>query len=716
MVDSNGDGIEEPHPVSINGDIQPLTSLIVKFNGEHWVDELGRVWDDQVKFNLPDRDVFTIDANAEVPVLVSGGDYKGVGTVLFNMVANPVNGKVYVANTEARNHVRFEGPGGPGITSVRGHIAESRISVLGDTVTAIHLNKHIDYNQCCAPMPQVQEKTLAFPMDMAVSSDGKSLYVAAFGSGKVGIFDTAKLEDNSFIPNANDHIVLSGGGPTGLALDEANGRLYVLTRFDNAISVVDLASRTEKAHIPLFNPEPESVIVGRPFLYDANLSSSNGENACASCHIFGDMDNLAWDLGNPFATAVNNPGPLKINHEEFGIPANPDFQAMKGPMTTQSLRGMANHGAMHWRGDRTGGNDEPSVQPDGGTFNEEAAFKAFNVAFPGLNGRDVPLTDAQMQAFTDFALQITYPPNPIRALDNSLTPVQQAGSDFFFDDTKIVDSKFYCGGCHDVDRQANATAGVLKPGFFGTDGSNTFAFQPQFFKVPHLRNMYQKVGMFGMANSSFFLADNPFNPDPFFGVENPHLGDQVRGFGFFHDGSADTVFRFHNVLGFLPRPPGTVTPQDPGNPANLPITAEGMEIRKNLEEFLMVFDSNLYPIVGQQVTLHPVNLGTSAQRVDLLLAQADLGRCDVVLTRKSGGRAYLYMGNGKLQADLSTEALINESDVRSRVSTDGETLTYTCVPPENGTRLALDRDEDGYYNADELAAGSDPANAQSIPL
>ena len=26
-------------------------------------------------------------------------------------------------------------------------------------------------------------------------------------------------------------------------------------------------------------------------------------------------------------------------------------------MTTQSLRGMANHGPMHWRGDRTGGTD-----------------------------------------------------------------------------------------------------------------------------------------------------------------------------------------------------------------------------------------------------------------------------------------------------------------------------------------------------------------------
>jgi hypothetical protein len=80
---------------------------------------------------------------------------------------------------------------------------------------------------------------------------------------------------------------------------------------------------------------------------------------------------------------------------------------MKGPMTTQSLRGLANHGPMHWRGDRTGaGPHGPSAQPDTGAFDEEAAFNAFNAAFMALNGRDAPIPDADMQAFTDFALQI----------------------------------------------------------------------------------------------------------------------------------------------------------------------------------------------------------------------------------------------------------------------------------------------------------------------
>ena len=34
----------------------------------------------------------------------------------------------------------------------------------------------------------------------------------------------------------------TGGGPSGLILDEARNRLYVMTRFDNTISVIDLTN------------------------------------------------------------------------------------------------------------------------------------------------------------------------------------------------------------------------------------------------------------------------------------------------------------------------------------------------------------------------------------------------------------------------------------------------------------------------------------------
>src|SRR4029079_15791082 len=137
---------------------------------------------------------------------------------------------------------------------------------------------------------------------------------------------------------------------------EANDRLYVMNRFDHTISIVSDLTNPPRTitTVPLrFDPSPAAVRNGRRFLYAATFTSSHGDSACASCHIFGDFDSLAWDLGNPDDVMLNNPTPFAV-----GPLIDPDFHPMKGPMTTQSLRGMSNHGPMHWRGDRTGGNDE----------------------------------------------------------------------------------------------------------------------------------------------------------------------------------------------------------------------------------------------------------------------------------------------------------------------------------------------------------------------
>ena len=54
------------------------------------------------------------------------------------------------------------------------------------------------------------------------------------------------------------------------------------------------------------------------------------------------------------------------------------------------------------------------------------------VAFSGLVGKNGNITNAQMQQFSDFALQIFLPPNPVRALNNSLNTAQQNGSNKWF--------------------------------------------------------------------------------------------------------------------------------------------------------------------------------------------------------------------------------------------------------------------------------------------
>src|SRR5690606_3263572 len=247
-------------------------------------------------------------------------------------------------------------------------------------------------------------------------------YVAAYGSSRIGVYNTSELENNTFNPRtaSANHINVTGGGPSGLVLDESRGRMYVMTRFDNAVKVLDLASKSEVAKAPLPNPEPAAIVAGRPLLYDAQRSSANGEASCASCHIFGDDDGIAWDLGNPEDKVTTSPIPGKftdpiqfpiakllfaVQSKINGSDKPTDFHPLKGPMTTQPLRGMRNHGAMHWRGDRSVG-DFGSASKD-----SNLSFLHFNVAFEGLLGNPEKMSRDAMQRFADFQLNVLMPPN-----------------------------------------------------------------------------------------------------------------------------------------------------------------------------------------------------------------------------------------------------------------------------------------------------------------
>ncbi len=672
-----------PPDTNYAGSVRPEVGLIVRFDGSHWVDELGRNFDSLVRFRLPDYDVFAIDATQSTPIQVAGsaGRFAHVGTTLFNMAVHPTSGKVFVSNLEAFNDVRFEGPGTFASSSVRGHLVESRITIIDPatgTVTPRHLNKHITYDDEFPAAPNATNaRSLAFPLDVVFTADGSKLYVAAWGSGKIGTFATSELESDAFTPNTASQIQLTGGGPAGIVLDEATSRLFVLTRFDNSVSIVNTAMNVEIEHVPLHNPEPPDMVAGRPFLYDASQTSSRGDQACASCHIFGDLDGLAWDLGNPDANVMHKPilNPPNVP-DPLGVPP---IHPMKGPMVTQSLRGMDNHGSMHWRGDRTGGNDQPSAQPDMGEFNEELAFEKFNAAFESLVGRDSVLADDEIQRFAGFVLQVMYPPNPIRALDNSLDETQASGE---------VVSSVLCENCHVRDREGNPSE--PRKGFFGTEGLSANQNETQFFKVPQLRNLYQKVGMFGRAPDAFETGD-----------DHEDKGDQVRGFGFTHDGSFDTIFRFLHGTVFNPQP-------DQG------LIHDGM--RTSVERFLLAFDSNHRPIVGQQVTISANNNGDADARLDLILERADAGECDAVAKGVVDGeeRGWVYDGDA-FASDRAADSGTSAADLKALAQVPGQPLTFTAVPVGEGRRIGVDRDLDGFGDTDERDAGSDPSNTRSLP-
>lgn len=677
-----------------SGEPAPEVGLIVKYNNSdgHWEDELHRVWDGSVRFTLPDTDVFALDANR----LAQTAAFAHVGTTLFNMAVNPQTGTLYVSNTDAVNNVRFEGPGIFGGHTVQGHLAESRITVIsGSTVTPRHLNKHIDYTALAGSPgfdPAAKTHSLSMPLDMAVTADGLTLYVAAFGSGKVGVFDTQSLEAGTFDPvtaSAN-YIAVSGGGASGLSLDEPRGRLYVMTRFDNSLKVIDLKSRQEVAELRLPNPEPPSVVEGRPFLYDATRFSGNGEASCASCHIFGDMDDLAWDLGNPDNAVTASTIPINVgglipllvltNAAGIATPLNgtgkaSDFHPMKGPFTTQTLRGLKNSGAMHWRGDRSTG------QFGTDAFDSNLSFLNFVVAFQGLVGSASAPSRAQMQTFADFQLQVLPPPNPIRNLDNSLTASQQRGQAFYSGarpsdgivspalDTLFGQSSFTCNGCHTLDASS---------GSFGTGGNQSFEELPQIVKIPHLRNLYAKIGMFGTPAVSFFQA-----------TDSGNMGNQVRGFGFTGDGSTDTLFRFLSATPFKPT-------SNSGFPQTNPDAT-----RRDVEQYLLAFDSDLAPIVGQQVTLTADNAGAAGPRIDLLQQRAAapfvskslngaVTECDLVAHVALNGRiqSYLYDPAAGNFVPADGTARVSGAALRGLAAAPGQEVTYTAVTPGSGRRIA----------------------------
>jgi YVTN family beta-propeller protein len=170
---------------------------------------------------------------------------------------------------------------------------DTRVSLVnlgagGGGPTSFDLNPHINRN---APAGSDDERaqSLALPADIVRGVDG-SLYVAATGSGKVGVLNS------SGVVRAR---IAVGQGPTGLALEARRNHLYVLNRFDETLSVVDLNTRAETGNVPIgFDPEAASVRQGRCFHYDASLSA-HGDLACASCHPNGHRDGLAWDLGDP---------------------------------------------------------------------------------------------------------------------------------------------------------------------------------------------------------------------------------------------------------------------------------------------------------------------------------------------------------------------------------------------------------------------------------
>jgi hypothetical protein len=183
------------------------------------------------------------------------------------------------------------------------------------------------------------------------------------------------------------------------------------------------------------------------------------------------------------------------------------------------------------------------------------------------------------------------------------------------------------------------------------------------------------------------------------GTQTGHTGDQVRGFGFFHDAGIDTVARFMSVI----RP-------GPDAPGGIPLGPAGDVLISQVEAYLLAFDSNLAPVVGQQVTLSAANATVTKPRIQLLRARADAGECDLIAKGRWAGSevGFLYTGGGQFRRDRQALPQVSAAALLLLAMAPGHETTFTCTPPGSGMRLGIDRDADGILDGDERGAAALP--------
>lgn len=405
-----------------------------------------------IPYRVLDHDVAVIDVATWTVDAYLGG----AGTVLHHLSVHPTSGELFVLNTDARNLVRFE-------PELRGHIVDHRITRFtadGLSNEAYDLNAGFDYS--VLPNPTAQGLALAEPTGLAFSGANEA-WIAAFGSDRVArvhLASGAVLERIDLrLPGETSAEMR---GPRALALDEGNGKLYVLNKISNTLAVVATGSgAVESEHeLGTVDPIPAEVKEGRGYLFDARLSG-NGTLSCATCHVDADRDGIAWDLGVPSGVMTVQTGKNLANDHTDTLVARP-MHPMKGPMVTQTMRNLEGGAPFHWRGDR------PTLADFNATFVDLLGGEALD---PG----DFALLEA-------YLMSLRHHPNPYRKLDDSL-PASIRGANPAAGEAAFNLSANHCGLCHAGPRGSDNNIDDLRL----TDTRDPV-------KNPPLQTTYQRFG------------------------------------------------------------------------------------------------------------------------------------------------------------------------------------------------------------------------------
>ncbi len=613
-------------PLAAGLPVSPKAGIIVRKDAAGaWKDVNNVNWNAAVTWNLNGNDVAVINANS---LAVSYA--KGFMTTPTALTMLP-NGGVIAVGAEAKNEVRFE-------PNVKGVFVRSEVAILpagGATVSAKgDLNPHLNYAVSSLPFMQ-RLLAVGDPRGIAVSADGTRGYATGIGSSNIAAFNLTTF--------ARLGLTTVGDGPTGIVLDAPRARLFTLNRFGGSISIVNESTLTTVGEVAFFDPTPNVVHLGRPFLYDTHISSGLGQASCGSCHVDARMDQLSWDLGDPS-------GEVKPFNElcNLGLPGQGgscgNWHPMKGPMSTQTLVGLAGNEPFHWRGDR---ND----------------FAEFAHASVSLLGADEDFSITEMARLDAYLATISFPPNPNRNLDGTLKTSLAGGN-------PVTGQTLFNTG--NLDFVQCVTCHTMPTGGGGSIISGNLLAEPQSMKIPQLRNMYEKTGYDSTASTT-----------------------NARGFGFTHDGATPTLFDFFKLTVF-----------------NFAAGAAGDQQRRDVSAFMLSFDTPTHASVGAQATMGGT-ASNGATRRNALVAIAAAGKAQLIARMPQGAIDVGLLSSGSTFA-TDVAGVTTTLAALDALAATGVPVTFTLVPLGTGLH-AIDRDGDGFYDGDERANCSNPADPTSTP-
>ncbi|MGP8092357.1 MAG: beta-propeller fold lactonase family protein [Candidatus Sulfotelmatobacter sp.] len=152
------------------------------------------------------------------------------------------------------------------------------------------------------------DRYYALPWGVAITPDKSKIFLTTAGAESVTVIDVARLLKTArtrrypFVNDLSasaDYVVARvpvGHNPRGVALSPDGKRLYVANRLDDNIAVIDTASAQVVSTLDLGGPKTADALRrGERFFYTAGFAFQGGFG-CSNCHLDATIDGLQWDL------------------------------------------------------------------------------------------------------------------------------------------------------------------------------------------------------------------------------------------------------------------------------------------------------------------------------------------------------------------------------------------------------------------------------------